>query len=345
MAKKSNIYLKADPYKIIEIDFHKDRAQVSESIFSLGNEYLGVRGFFEEGYSGAHLIGTYFNGIYEYALQETPSAYRGIVKKTHFTINSVNFFKCSIQTDNELLDLNLSNFSSFSRELDMNSGLYSREFIWNQKNGNVWIKFERLINMKSCHEAIQRIHFKADRDMEIQLSLALDSNILHWNSDCYWKRGDEFHKEDCLGIRVKTLSTNQSLVSLMASDIPFDSYELKQKEVIAKYKIHLNADEEFCITKFIINIIDKKSCDNLDQMQVQAINELKELKAKGFNNSLDENKLYFSDVWKHKDIEIGGDILSQQGIRYCIFQLEQAYHGYSQDNNIGAKGLDRKSVV
>ena len=52
MPKKSNLYLDIDPFKIIETSFHKDRSQVSESIFSLANEYSGIRGFFDEGYSG-----------------------------------------------------------------------------------------------------------------------------------------------------------------------------------------------------------------------------------------------------------------------------------------------------
>ena len=56
MPKKSYTYLEVDPYKIIEKGFHRDRDQVSESLFSLGNEYSGIRGFFEEGYSGKKLI-------------------------------------------------------------------------------------------------------------------------------------------------------------------------------------------------------------------------------------------------------------------------------------------------
>ena len=124
MPKKSKIYLEVDPYKIIEYNFHKERSQVSESIFSLGNEYSGIRGFFDEGYSGKSLKGSYFNGIYEYALEDTPNAYKGIIKRTHFTINSVNWVKCSLKVDDEILDLNNSEFNSFVRELDMLSGLH-----------------------------------------------------------------------------------------------------------------------------------------------------------------------------------------------------------------------------
>ena len=68
MPKISKMYLEINPFKIIEKGFHKDRSQVSESIFSLGNEYSGIRGFFDEDYNGESLKGSYFNGIYEYAL-------------------------------------------------------------------------------------------------------------------------------------------------------------------------------------------------------------------------------------------------------------------------------------
>ena len=84
MPKISKMYLEVDPYKIIEKGFNKERSQVSESIFSLGNEYSGIRGFFDEEYSGTSLKGSYFNGIYEYALEDTPNAYKGIIKRYRF---------------------------------------------------------------------------------------------------------------------------------------------------------------------------------------------------------------------------------------------------------------------
>ena len=51
MAKIKQRYLAVHPGKIIEEGFHPERNEVSESIFSLSNEYMGVRGFFEEGIS------------------------------------------------------------------------------------------------------------------------------------------------------------------------------------------------------------------------------------------------------------------------------------------------------
>ncbi|WP_253074704.1 hypothetical protein [Paenibacillus pseudetheri] len=61
---QTNIF-KVDPWAIIEEGFDPERNRTSESIFSLGNEYIGVWGYAEEGYSGDFLQGSYFNGLNE----------------------------------------------------------------------------------------------------------------------------------------------------------------------------------------------------------------------------------------------------------------------------------------
>ena len=58
-----------------------------------------------------------------------------------------------------------------------------------------------------------------------------------------------------------------------------------------------------------------------------------------FDQLLDDNKKWWSKVWEHGDIVIDGDPENQQGIRFCIFQMFQTYHGAVKGTNIGAKGL------
>ena len=52
MAKEAKKYFNVDPWKVTETGFNKEQVRVGESIFSLGNEYLGIRGQFDETYSG-----------------------------------------------------------------------------------------------------------------------------------------------------------------------------------------------------------------------------------------------------------------------------------------------------
>ena len=58
------VHYKIDPWKIIEKDFDSSKVKASESIFSLGNGYMGQRANFEEHYSGASFQGSYIGGIY-----------------------------------------------------------------------------------------------------------------------------------------------------------------------------------------------------------------------------------------------------------------------------------------
>lgn len=342
MAKVSQRYLEIDPYKIIEKGFHKERNQVSESIFSLANEYMGVRGFFEEGSSLPSLIGTYFNGIIEYSLKDTPSAYKGIVKRSHFTINSVNFLKCKISIDGEVLDLANAEISDFYRELDMKSGLLTRSFIWHIKDNNIHLKFERFLAMEKCENAFQRITFNADKDVKLHLVMYLDSNVLHWGDHCYWDKDQTCKKgknEYCLS--VKTPTTHQGLGAAMIIDSPVNenSYVFKEKEIGVHYYLNLKGKEESIVTRYVSIYIDKLSDENNEELLNKARESVKETSKLGFDYFLNINKEYFAKVWQKNDIEIIGDEADQQGIRYCLFQLEQNYHGYASDNNIGAKGL------
>ena len=48
MAKAADVYFQVDPWKIIEEGFDPAYSRVSESVFSLANETMGVRGCFDE---------------------------------------------------------------------------------------------------------------------------------------------------------------------------------------------------------------------------------------------------------------------------------------------------------
>ena len=157
MGKIADKYLQVHPWKIIEEGFHPDRSEVSESLFSLANEHQGVRGFFDEGYSGESLIGAYLNGIYEerYA---GGTAYKGISNRLSFMVNTVNWLHTRLELDGEILDLAKCKFAEFRRELDFRTGELRREFIWETRTGKkLQLVFFRLLSMKTKELACQQI--------------------------------------------------------------------------------------------------------------------------------------------------------------------------------------------
>ena len=53
-----------DQWKIKTNKFEKEHKRLQESLTSLANGYMGIRGNFEESYSGESLKGTYIAGVW-----------------------------------------------------------------------------------------------------------------------------------------------------------------------------------------------------------------------------------------------------------------------------------------
>lgn len=337
MAKEAYSYLSLDPWAIREVGFHKDRNKVSESLFCIANEYMGIRGVFEEGTSLPTLRGSYFNGVYEYARDITPHAYKGIVERTHFMINSVDWIKTHIIIDGKALDLAASNISEFVRELSFKNGLLTRSFVWHL-NGEKCVKiiFERFVSMVDVHRGFQRITLIPNFEGEAIIYLSLDSNVVHWGRDCYWN--PVFSKEDCL--LVKTPTTHQKLCSAMKVISEGETTSFQDELITGrKIKLKLRANHSERITRLVTNVVDKNNQHTVDELEKITLEELSKQVAEGYDFALAKTSAYWHEVYLNADIEIDGDKENQQGIRFCIFQLQQTYHGVSPMNNIGAKGL------
>src|SRR5512135_1804492 len=124
-----------DPWTIVEEGFDPARQRVSESVFSLANEFMGVRGYFEEGYSGDHLLGSYFNHLYELMDIHHDQVFKGFVTQGAAMVNAVDWLHTRLWLDGERLDLATSAHTDFTRSLDMRTGVLTRTFVWKTASG------------------------------------------------------------------------------------------------------------------------------------------------------------------------------------------------------------------
>lgn len=345
MAKVADQYFKLDPWKIIEEGFDPDYSRVSESIFSLGNEYMGVRGYFEEGTTCDTLLGSYFNGIYENGRKEENTAYKGIVTRTHFMVNSVDWLYTRISLDGEQLDMKTAQMKSFIRTLDMRTGVLTREFVWTTKTGkSVKITFERFLHMDKYTEGFQKISFEpVNFSGQVELTMGLDFNTRHFSEDyAYWKEVKKEAKKTSAAIIGGTLTSNQRLFSgfELVSNRDLDASPVEREKFIGfDIKLPLKEGEVSFVEKLVSNLADKKMQGSDEELWNRGWKAMEAQKAEGYDKAKQEQEAFWSDVWNNFDIQIEGDDKNQQGIRFCIFQLQQTYHGQDPSNNIGAKGL------
>lgn len=351
MGKYADIYLKGDAWNIIEEGFSAEHSEVSESIFSLANEFTGVRGFFDEGVSEnysdekvASLRGVYFNGMYEVEKTEG-TAYKGIVQHTHFMINSPDWLWTKIILDDEEVQITKENTSEFLRILDMRHGKLVRSFVWTSKTGKkLRLVFTRILYMDVPNYAWQKIEFQPlNFSGSIKVISACDLAPVHQSRQkCYWDFVKEIRFNNSETLLVKTKTTEQKLCISTSwehdADIKEDYYS--EGKIFGKaFTLELTEKKITSLVKRVCFVIDKSN-KYLAEELIQKTSEAAIAQKKLTYAQAEYNQAsYWKRVWDYSDIQIEGDDLNQQGIHFCIFQMNQTYHGIADSDNIGAKGL------
>ena len=365
-------YFKLDPWAIVEEGFDPNHGKVAESIFSLGNEYQGVRGYFDEGYSGPKHVGSYFNGFYELVNFKHPVAYNGFVLTGADLTNSVDWLYTRLELDGEILDLAKSKFSDFKRVLDLKTGVLIRSFVWETASGKkVKLTFERFTSLVNTHLGAQKIsmeplNFSGDIKVisGMDFSIHADEKPNNWTAPRKEKIGDKFAilGETKLGKRYLFSSFRLEFDGNAPTNLPLIQDDLL---VATEFTLSLAQGKATSFRKLAVSYAGKVLGNSKDAwtkifkvnkgVKIASSNEPKDINEsaetvwqKGvelakdntsYAESLAAHKAFWSNVWDNLDIVIEGDDENQQGIRYCIFQLHQTYHGSDPTLNIGAKGL------
>lgn len=348
MAKVADIYFKVDPWKIVEEGFDPAYSRVSESVFSLGNESMGARGFFDEGGSVDSLRGCYNNGVYD--IEHVGRSYCGIVDKTHFMIPSADWLMTQITLDGERLDLGKVRFRDFRRELDMRVGTLTRSFVWQTASGKeLRICFLRFLDMVHRERAYQRITLEAlNFSGEVQMESGLSFQVTHEGREtCFWGEARQEIVGNRLCLQSRTTGSGQEVFAGAAVDLPdCAAANPDRKTVQLMGTLHLSQGQAQQVDRRAVVLFDGSEGNDLWEKGLQALEESKNV---SLEQALDAQKAYWSAYWEVSDIQIeaaGGDAQAvaavaaeQQGIRFCSFQLAQTYNGGSMRHNIGAKGL------
>ena len=345
MAKIANNYFSVDPWKIIETGFDPTRSRVAESIFSLGNESIGVRGCFEEGGTVDSLRGAYINGVYDIA--HIDRSYRGIVDHVHFMIPAVDWLDLSVMLDGEALDLGKVRYRDFSRVLDLRAGTLTRSFIWQTAAGKeLKLRFVRFLDMVHRERAYTQVMMEAlNFSGTVELKSGLSFAVMHeGRRTCYWWATANAAEENRLFLQARTAESAQEVFAGASLNLPDGAaVETAEKSIRLCAAVSLAQGEPQSLEKRVVVLFDGSEGDTLFARGTAA---LAEAEAVSFDEALAAQKSYWDAYWAVSDIAIepaaGNEAAvaaEQQGIRYCSFQLAQTYNGGSMRHNIGAKGL------
>ena len=346
MAKAADVYFSVDPWKVTEEGFDPSYSRVSESVFSLANESMGVRGSFDEGGSVDSLRGAYVNGVYD----EVPLAksYKGIIDRTHFMVPAADWLQTEIVLEGEKLDLGKVSFRDFRRELDLRTGVLTRSFVWRTAAGKeLKLCFRRFMDMVHRERAYQYISMEAlNFSGSIRVSCGISFDTVHEGTQtCYWEnvRGEADAQRLMLQGRTKA-SGQEVFAGARVQALGEAAYEMQDRAAKIRMEIPVLQGETICIEKRVVILFDGEEGDALRQAGISALEETEKLTAA---EAAAAQADYWDAWWRTSDIQItaaeGADAAAaaaeQQGIRFCSFQLAQTYNGGSMRHNIGAKGL------
>lgn len=344
MAKIADKYFVVDPWKIIEEGFDPTHGRVAESVFSVANEYMGVRGYFEEGYSGDCLLGSYLNAIYADDIA-IPWQYKGLVSRECFIVNSVDWLYTRIFLNGEQLDLAKCKFHDFNRVLDMKTGTLSREFTWETSDGKLLkLSFLRFTSMEISNLGCQRITFEPlNFSGTVEVQSCLDFSTIHEGTKkCYWKSMRKQKIGEIVANLALTENSGQQVFSSFKLNLPFASETklLEDEKLIGiEFSLPLTKGNQVTIDKMVVNYAERKGRIDSEEVWKQGFSLAEKYFKISFDEALKEHIKYWENAWRTLDIVIEGDPENQQGVRFCVFNLYQTYHGEDSTLNIGGKGL------
>ena len=340
---------KPHEWHIIEEGFDAANHEMSESIFSIGNGYMGQRANFEEAYSGHTLQGTYVAGIYYPDKTRVGWWKNGYPEYFAKVLNAPNWTGIDVKISGETLDLAKVKVLSFTRILDMKNGLLNRDFSVKMSNGKeINVSATRFVSMDRDEVAAIKYSISVQSEMEIELTPYIDCNVRNKDSnydESFWNAVSAYVQENKGVAIAETKKTSFCVSSGMISVIEKNGQPLAIKpsgnktewKVSNTYKLQAAKGDVITIYKYIAVLSTLNH--ELKSLEAKTLSCLKEFADAGYETLKKDHEKAWLHKWEESDIVIEGDVEAQQGIRFNIFHLNQTYSGKDPRFNIGPKGF------
>ncbi|MFP8048448.1 glycoside hydrolase family 65 protein [Weissella confusa] len=333
------------PWTITTHELNPADKRLQESITSLGNEYMGMRGMFEETYTGDSLQGVYIGGVWFPDKTRVGWWKNGYPEYFGKAINALNFVKAEIRIDGDLIDLAKTPFDDFELSLDMKAGNLHRSFIVK----GVKISVDRFISVAKKELADLRWTFvsvdKATHQLE--LTSLIDADVMNEDSNYdekFWDVLDKEADEESAFIMTRTIANPFGVPQFtvaarqrFVSDLPAVGSVNDDKQV-GNVFAGIVTETPVQIEKRVI-VTTSRDYDTNDAVKAATDDLFADIASNTYNDLLIDHTTGWAKRWEKADVQIEGDEEAQQGIRFNLFHLFATYYGNDARLNIGPKGF------
>ncbi|MCA0295333.1 MAG: glycoside hydrolase family 65 protein [Actinobacteria bacterium] len=223
--------------------------------------------------------------------------------------------------------------------LDLRNGLLTREFDWPVDAGvDLHVRHERFLSLVEPYGAMLRTTVtlsKGEADLRVRVGASMhveNTGLLHW------RLVGQSASEDGIALVTVTRSTGipvavlvRTALSASATFTPGDADGAPSGD----YRLRLRAGQPVEIVRSV-GVVPGLDSD----MPMAVAREVSDrLDGQGWAAALAASTQAWSQVWADCDVEIDGDPEAQLALRFNLFQLISAAPRFTEDASIGAKTL------
>jgi alpha,alpha-trehalose phosphorylase len=352
-----------DPWRLTEREYSGDDLGTTETVFAVGNGYLGMRANPEEGRE-AHSHGTYLNGFHEtWEILHAEDAF-GFAKTGQTIVNVPDAKLIKLYVDDEPLLLSTADLDHYERVLDFRTGVLTRSVIWRTPGSKrVQVTSRRMVSFTHRHLAVMTYEITL---LDSAAPVVVSSQLLNRQDgeDEYHVRAAalgegmdprkarkfsdrvlrprlqrEHDNEIVLGYRCANSSMTLACGTRHLIDTPCHVDVTTQVSAdLAKtvFNVRATPGDTIRITKLVS--YHSSTGVPAEELADRCSRTLQRAEDDGVDVLFAEQAEWLDRFWAISDVEIRGDVRAQQALRWNLFQLHQA-SARTQEQGIAAKGV------
>ncbi|MGW2262572.1 glycoside hydrolase family 65 protein [Streptomyces sp. NPDC001780] len=353
----------ADEWRLREVIYDATDLGRTETLFAVGNGYLGLRGNAEEGRE-SHSHGTFVNGFHEtWSIRHAEEAF-GFARVGQTIVNAPDAKVLRLYVDDEPLLLSVADLESYERTLDFADGVLSRELVWCTPAGKrVHIRSRRMVSFTQRHLAVLTYEVTMlDADAPVVLSSQIlnrqDGQDEYDVPSAALGEGFDPRKAPRFDGRVLQPTTQDSgdgryvlgyrctssgMTLACAADHTIETENEYEEhghieEDVAKhvYRVRARRGKPIVVTK-VVSYHTSRGVPALE-LADRCRRTLDRAAAEGAEKQFESQRAWLDDFWARSDVSVAGRPELQQAVRWNLFQLAQAT-ARADGLGIGAKGV------
>jgi trehalose/maltose hydrolase-like predicted phosphorylase len=313
-------------WTVIESKFDPEQIHGRETVFTIGNGYLGTRGSFEEGYPLA-LPATLIHGLYD----DVPVVYTELA-------NCPDWLSLVVIVEGERFRLDRGEILHYERQLDLHHGILSRSVRWRSPKGNtVDLRFSRFASLADPHLLALRCQITPiDFEGTIEVQASINGYPENQGFD-HWQRLDQGQSNEEIWLQMRTRSTRIELGMAAKMTVlgTIASLQVMNTPGYPTLSTSFSAIAGQTITvEKIIAVFNSQQTE----LPVAAA-QRKLAEGPTYGVLLEAHRQAWEAFWHRSDIEIEGNNKAQLAVRYNLFQLFIAASATSDRVSVPAKTL------